>query len=417
MDLMEPLTCRGRRGTGIEGTARSGYADKRLEPKWDWQKYAAWYRAWGRLTYDPAAGADAVRREFPSGAAGSALASALARASRILPIITTAYLPSAACDAYWPEVYWNQPIAAEPRPNPYGDTPAPKTFQHASPIDPQLFTTMAECAEELTTGKRSGRYSPLDAARWLDDLAAGIQKDLTTAGRASTPHTERAAIDIGIQAGLARFFAEKFRAGVLYAVHERTNSRAPLEASIARYRAARAAWAALSQLASVYAADLSASDRLSERGQWADRMSALDADIDRLSEKLTVMPAASDDAKDDVTPAVLQWQPRAAARCTHKPAVTFTPGDPVTLRVTVDQPGASTVTCLYRHVNQAERFVAVDMTRNGNEHTATIPADYTRPNYPLLYYFIVNQGTREAALYPGLGAELRDQPYFVMRRA
>jgi len=417
MDLMEPLTCRGRRGTGIEGTARSGYADKRLEPKWDWQKYTAWYRAWGRLTFDPTSGAEAVRREFPSGAAGSALASALARASRVLPIITTAYLPSAACDAYWPEVYWNQPLAAEPRPNPYGDTPAPKTFQHASPIDPQLFTTMTECAEELVTGKRSGRYSPLDAALWLDDLAGGIQKELATAGRASTPETERVAIDIGIQAGLARFFAEKFRAGVLYAVHERTSARAPLDASIARYRAARAAWAALSQLASVYAADLSASDRLSERGQWSDRMSALDADIDRLSKKLASMPAATNPAADAFTTAVLQWQSQPAARCAHKPAATFKPGDSVTLRVTVDQPGTANVTCFYRHVNQSDRFVAVDMTRSGNEHTATIPADYTRSNYPLLYYFVVNQGTRDAALYPGLGEGLRDQPYFVMRRA
>lgn len=38
VDLMEPLTCRGRRGSGVPGT-RTGYADASLEPHWDWQKY------------------------------------------------------------------------------------------------------------------------------------------------------------------------------------------------------------------------------------------------------------------------------------------------------------------------------------------------------------------------------------------
>ena len=50
MDLMEPLTCRGRRGTGIAATRRSGYADAQLETRWDWEKFSIWYRTWGRLT-------------------------------------------------------------------------------------------------------------------------------------------------------------------------------------------------------------------------------------------------------------------------------------------------------------------------------------------------------------------------------
>ncbi len=37
-DLMEPLTCRGRRGTAA-ASRRSGYLDARLEPRWDWEKY------------------------------------------------------------------------------------------------------------------------------------------------------------------------------------------------------------------------------------------------------------------------------------------------------------------------------------------------------------------------------------------
>ena len=45
-DLMEPLTCRGRRGTGGP-SPRSGYVDAALETRWDWEKHAYWYRVWG----------------------------------------------------------------------------------------------------------------------------------------------------------------------------------------------------------------------------------------------------------------------------------------------------------------------------------------------------------------------------------
>ena len=67
MDLMEPLTFRGRRGSGIPGTHRSGYMDDRLEPRWDWEKFSLWYRTWGRLTYNADAGAAAALRRAGPG--------------------------------------------------------------------------------------------------------------------------------------------------------------------------------------------------------------------------------------------------------------------------------------------------------------------------------------------------------------
>ena len=417
MDLMEPLTCRGRRGTGIAGQRRSGYRDARLDPKWDWQKYSAWYRTWGRLTFDPEA-IDEARRVPGSDPGSAALASALSRASRILPIVTTAYLPSAACDAYWPEVYWNQPIVAEPRPNPYGDTPSPKTFQHASPLDPQLFATMAQCAGELISRRRSGRYTPLDAASWLEDLVAGIDRDLASAGAARSVEAERASIDVRMQASLGRFFAAKLRAGVLYAIHEQVGARSALDAALACYQTSRDAWSALAKTAVVYADDLSASDKISERGQWSDRLAAIDADIERMTARQATSQASGDPAADSAVAEALGHQARPPARATHQPPSSFRPGDPIPLRLKVDGAGEqTTVRCYYRHVNQAERFAAVDMTAAAGGYAETIPGTYTASAYPLQYYFVVNEGTREATLFPGLGPELRSQPYFVVRRA
>ena len=70
----------------------------------------------------------------------------------------------------------------------------------------------------------------------------------------------------------------------------------------------------------------------------------------------------------------------------------------------------------YRHVDQAERFESVEMKLTGSRYTATIPATYTDSQFPLQYYFEVRQSPESATLYPGLGAELTNQPYFVVRR-
>ena len=43
-DLMEPLTCRGRRGTRRAGQSLWDMPMRTLAPRWDWQKYAYWYR-------------------------------------------------------------------------------------------------------------------------------------------------------------------------------------------------------------------------------------------------------------------------------------------------------------------------------------------------------------------------------------
>jgi hypothetical protein len=419
-DVMEPLTCRGRRGTGHAGTTRSGYIDSQLEPRWDWEKYEYWYRLWGRLTYHPDADAMQWQRQFYENPHGEAVMAGLARASRILPIVTTAHLPSAACDAYWPEVYWNQPLTQEPRPNPYGDTPAPKIFTHVSPLDPQIFSSIHEHAGELLGDPCSGKYSPIEVARWLEDLAAGVDRDLSAIDKLMEmpPSLRRLRIDAHIQADLGRFFAAKFRAGVLYAIYDRTHDRRAIAASLASYRTARAAWAALAMRAQdVYASDLSASDKLSERGHWSDRLAAIDADIDRVAQQLA---GATDTNDARVTSAIAAAQAAGPVRrppppCAHR-AQAMQRNTDVILQLDVDERQAITeVWCCYRHVNQAERYERVRMERGTDgRYQATIPAAYTNAPYPLQYYFVLRETADTVHLFPGLGPELMRQPYFVL---
>jgi hypothetical protein len=418
-DLMEPLTCRGRRGSAAPGIPRTGYADARLEPRWDWQKYEYWYRVWGRTMYNPATGADVWARQLGAGGQGSALRSALASASRILPIVTMAHLPSAACDAYWPEVYWNQPMAEEPRPNPYGDSPAPRTFQNASPLDPQIFSRISDFAAELIKGERSGKYSPVEVAQWLEDLASAAEKGLTAAGELESAALSGAAIDVALQAGLGRFFAAKLRAGVLYSLHEQTGDRGALEEAIKLYRVAREAWAQVTARAKgVYAADLSPSDRFSERGQWADRLPGIDQDIAALEARLAKTAGRTEPGIAGAVREARGAAPRTPAACRHRPPASFHANADAPLSISVENGRKVAAAKLYyRHVNQAERWESVEMAFRNDQYEAAIPAAYTASPYSLQYYFELRESPQNAWLYPGFTPALTNQPYFVLRPA
>jgi hypothetical protein len=413
VDLMEPLTCRGRRGTGF-GT-RLGYRDEALAPLRDWEKYGYWYRTWGRLAYDPDTDPGVWRRAFGG---ASPLESAIASASRILPVVTTAHLPSAACDAYWPEIYWNQAMVGAVRGTPYGDTPAPRTFQNASPLDPELFSRMSDLAEELLRGERSAKYSLLDVAGWIEHLAESATRDLGLAPRTESPDRLRVAIDIDIMAGLGRFFAAKFRSGVLYAIHERTGDRRALEAALEAYRGARTRWTDVADRArDVYQADLSASDKISERGQWTDRLPGIDEDIARMAAQLASATVTNDPRVAAALREALAPPARGTVPCSHTPPSRFRPGGRVAIELQVAPGRRPTGARLhYRHVNQAERYESVELVAQDRSYHGVIPAAYTDSPYPLQYYFSVWEGPEQAWLYPGFTADLLNQPYFVLQR-
>ncbi len=417
-DLMEPVTCRGRRGTGKAGGSRIGYADPQLDPQWDWQKYGYWYRVWGRHLYNPETPPAVWQRHFGGSPAGRALESSLARTSRILPLVSISHMPSAACDAYWLEVYWNQPMVRESDPNPYTDSPSPKTFQHVSALDPQLFSSMSDCAEELLQRRPSGKYSSVEVSQWLADLAQRGEEDLRRAGPLRPLDWRRTGIDIEILIGLGRFFAAKLRSGVLYSIHERTGDRPALEAAIRTYKAARAAWASVAACAKgVYADDLSASDKISNRGAWADRLPLIDADIAQMEERLAGASRSTDPAVAAAVAAVLGRPRREPPACNHEPPRRFRPGEELPLEIVHrGRVTPSSAVLYYRHVNQAERFQTVTMTAGSGSHRAVVPAEYTDSPYPLMYYFQLTHGRGSVTLYPGFSGDLLNQPYFVVQR-
>jgi hypothetical protein len=342
-EWMEPLSFKGRRGSGLKGN-RTGLVKG---PKWDWQHY--------RLSSS---------KPDPS--------------ARILPLITTAHCPSAANNNYWPEMYTNQPIVDGVKHH-YSDTPTPRTFGNTSPLDPQLFSRINDFPD------RSGKYSPIEVAQWLEDLAAK-----------SRP----------FEAAIGQFFASKFRAGVLYRVFESTGDRPALEAALKTYTAARSTWAEMANRAKdLYVADVTVGEHPWLRGHWLDRLPAIDEDIAAMEKRLA---SATANGKAAALIAEALGRPvRPSLPVRHTAPARFEPRQPLTLKASCDASGV----LHYRHVNQAERWKTAPL-ENG---AATIPADYTDSPYPLQYYFEFGASPDKAFLYPGLGPDLANQPYFVLR--
>jgi hypothetical protein len=416
-ELMEPLTCRGRRGSSVSGTRRSGYVSDKLEPKYDWQKYDYWYRTFGRMTFNPDSDPEVCKRSFGTSTKMRALEAALASASRILPLVTQASSESAACDLYWPEIDWPIPVANE-APAMFWDTPSPKTFQNVTSLDPQLFSSCSEFSGELLA-ERSGRYSPLEVAQWLDALSASATGSLGQALPARSVDEIRLAYDIEIQSLLGKFFAQKLRSGVAYALYERTSAAQALDLCAKHYAQARAQWTAIVDRAKgIYAADLSVSDRFTERGQWSDRLKGIDDDLAAVKSKLAGATPGTDpriiellNSLDTATSGS-----RPPLPCKHTPPVTFAPNQSVELTIAVRE-GLTSAKLWYRHVNQAERWVSVAMTGAVDGWHTTIPATYTTSPYPLQYYFEFRAAPTQGWLYPGLNEDLLNQPYVVLRRA
>src|SRR4029078_8051047 len=104
--------------------------------------------------------------------------------------------------------------------HPYTDTPSPKIFGMVSPMDPELFSSINNYAAELLKGEKSYKYSPVEVATWLEEQAATAEKHLAQANAKSSNKTKasyrRMETDVKVQIGLGRFFANKFRAAVLF---------------------------------------------------------------------------------------------------------------------------------------------------------------------------------------------------------
>jgi hypothetical protein len=429
LDIFEPLTFKGREGSGLAG-GRCAYADPSLTPKaGDYQKFEYFYRVWGRCLYDPDANPESWRRYLTShyGPGARSAETALANASRVLPLITSAHLPSASNHAFWPEIYDNMPIVLGSERSPYSDTPAPKCFGTVSPLDPQLFSTIIDHAGDLLAGRSNAKYSPIEVAQWLEDYTAVSAEALANARMQATssgsPEYRRMEEDVLIQIGLGRFFAAKLRSGVLFEIYQQTGNAEAGTLALAQYQKGREAWSAMALRANkVYRADITYGDIPMRRGNWADRLPSIDRDIAAMQGKLQTPPAPAGSTQnvERAIQAAIGKPDRTSLACAHTPPLSFHAGQALSLSLRLlgvareDAPNA--VHLYYRHVNQGERWLAIEMESDQGGYGAAIPASYTNSVYPLQYYFALQRGSDAAWLYPAFNPTLSNQPYYAISK-
>jgi hypothetical protein len=422
VEFFEPLTFKGRKGSGLPG-GRDGYADVSLRtPGGEWRKYLQTYRLWGRLTYNPDTGAEVLQRQFivDFGAAAPALQSALAKASRILPMITSAHDPSAANYNYWPEIYTNMSVFDPNKFGPYTDTARPRVFNTVSSLDPQLFATVEEFAESLISGKPLGKCTPAEVAQQLEDWSSGAMSDLAAAtakiGDSNLPAYRRLTIDAAIAAGIGRFFAFKIRTAVLFALFDRTGDERARGQSLVSYRLARQVWADMCAAADgVYVKDITFGADHQVRGSWQDRLAAIDEDIAGMTTRAAQSKGPA--IGDAILGAANMPAERPSVAIEYTPPATFTPEVAMDLRFSTASKEIASARLWYRHVNQAETFNSVAMTAGDGGHHGTIPAEYTRSPFAMQYYFEIQSSYGATKLHPGFRQGFLGQPYYLVEQA
>lgn len=418
MELCEPLTFKGREGSGHHD-GRNAYENHQLASSTlDTEKFDLTYLLWGRYLYNPDSTPDAYQRYLKKtyGDAAEHIELALANSSRILPLVTTAWLPSASNHSLWVELYTPISILPSKEKPLYGDSPAPHNVSAISPLDPQIFMSIDDYARALSGGTVTSRYNPLEVAQWIDYIVSRSSDALakakaTAAGRMASPAFRRAEEDILILNGLGGYYAGLFRAALCYALFQDTGDKQLATEALKFYRGACESWKKMATRAqSVYTTDISYGSIPVRRGHWADRIPMIEKDIVALEQYF----ATADVRASGVNAVALITSPRHRPdfAASHTPAQSFHPGSELQLSLQASAQ-ATEAKLWYRHVTHGERWLSMPMQRKGDTFSAAIPDAYTQSPFPLQYYFELRT-EHEAALYPPLNETLSNQPYFAI---
>lgn len=423
MELCEPLTFKGREGSGHPG-GRNSYLDASLaSTNPDSSKFAITYLLWGRYLYNPDTDAEVHRRYLRRvyGLSGPALGNALANSSRILPLVTTAWLPSASNHSFWPEIYSPTSMLPVNGATPYSDSPKPHNVSAISPLDPQLFSSIDQHAKDLVNGTRNARYTPVEVIRWIGQMVGESKESLSEARRiagehrATSPSFREIEEDIEILIGLGLYFANLFRAALFYSICEQTDDADAAKQATSAYQRARKAWSEMAERAEkVYTADISYGEIAIRRGSWKDRLPEIERDLTALDEYLAGKTLKSGSAGSAIQQ-VLSPGDRRVLAATHNPPASFRAGTDLILTIEAQEAVVESV-LWYRHVNQGERWLSIAMAKTGPGHQAVIPAKYTDSPYPLQYYFELRT-EKDAVMHPGLSRNFNNQPYYVVMKS
>lgn len=400
--------------------------------KWEQERYWAFYLAFGRMGYDPAAKLDFWTREFRNrfGAAAEEVDRAYRAASWVLPLITAQLLPSASEWYWWPELDTGgglREYARIPPSDPARLTPI-RTWERTPAWRWEQWDATPGLLESSPTKQSPSGMFPTEVADYL--TMCSVQLRLSAEALSQNVDETNAelritVVDLRILAALAAFHGAKLRAATHFAFYETLHERAQLTAAVDRLRTAREAWHELVRTTdAVYSDDLvfgitpempRSKQGHYHSGHWRDRLAEIDADL----KMLVAATKQSDGGGEQSAAASLPESLRGphALSLQHAPPSAIIAGRGAMLRCTIAPVQANleirTVRVRYRALDQTTAWQMRQMTpiaAEANVYEATLPAEVIAPQFDLEYYFEVEHN-RGASLLPDFLAEPQ---YFVV---
>jgi hypothetical protein len=418
VEFCEPLTFKGRRGTGEFARHDPYIADDLRLGVHDWRKYRYTYALWGRFLFAPDENPAVHRRVLDAdyGGAAAEVEHGLAALSRILPLVTVVHGVSGANNFYSPEMYVDLPISAWKLNTHYAwDTPRPAIWENVSPFDPTLFYGVGEYADAVMRGDLSPKYTPLEIAAWIEAMVEQGRASIAAIGSvpAEGSHLARAILDMQVLTHLGAFFAGKFRASLAYAMFRRTGDTDSLREAIELLAAAHSEYSAIAAIVrGRYHDDIAFGVGASDRGTWADRIQPMREDLHLLRMELDRAPASPPPAETRTMSDHRASRWIAEARFVS--SENYRRGEDVTVCLSTSDEAITTAVLHYRHLNQAEDWIPVAMRRSADGFVGVIPGTFSDSPFPLQYFAEVCRVGDSPVFVPAFDTELSNQPYIIV---
>ena len=400
------------------------FADPKLRSgDWEDERFWLWYTVFGRLGYDPDADpeiwAGEFRQRFGERAAPEA-ERALAAASRIVPLITTIHMPVHPSLRYWTELNTGWALFAENNLNRMKDYDFETgiTYGSTEPSDHGLFYGIDEYAADAAGNRLSGKYSPLQTAQRLCELAEeterGVAEATALTENGAAPEFLAMTVDTAMLCGLARYHAQKMRAALALAFWRVSGNPERLSDAAVLLDSAAAHWKALADLGlKAYHRDLNFSSAGSEtrRGTWADLTCELEADQKTMAALLRengIEPRGT--LYGDYRPA-----PVSGVEADFPEKIAAGRDLKIAAHPSGICPADAAPVLHYRHTDQTEGlFHALEMTLEGDRYSAVIPGSYITGEWDLMVYVTVQEDSGSCAMFPGVYHPVYPYPYHVI---
>ncbi len=377
---------------------------------YEFERYWAFYRVFGRLAYNPATSPDVWEQEYAGrfGAeAGPHVMSAVQLASRVLPRVVAASVPYSQFPTTtgWPEMMHLGSL--------------PQYAQQEAGSDVQQFMNLREEAASILQGTDTAMRRPEETSRWFAETSDAILAEAAAAeralgGRTGSNEFQSTLTDARMLAALARYHSWRQLGGVNYNLYKLAGDLAAFDEAIAAERKAVQAWHELVEAAGDFYTDdmwFGPTGRAFPH-HWKDEMKSLDAEFEKLlAERQAALARA--DAKPARIPAREANPVWPVVTFAQRPPAAAVPGQNYVVQVKITAPaGVKWVRLRYRHVNQKEDYQTAEMAPDAQTgfYAGSIPASFIEPQWDLMYFVELVDRQGNGRMYPDLEVET---PYLI----